>query len=230
MAPRNLSDGAGVRDGLRQQGVAEQGVGAGDFARIDVGFAGVAGGVDHEGGALAAQVSEQVLEARVIELGAGERDEGDLATVKFGGEGAADKSRSSEQENHAKICSGGISGLSVAEAAGFGDDALKVVAIFAVGHPTDGGGEGGQREEAAAEGGFLGATDLDALPFLDGLHVGGGFVEAAAGAGVEPCEPAREPADAHRAAAEIDVVDVGDFELPRGEGFNARAMATTSLS
>ena len=68
MAPRNAGGRASLGDGLRQEGVALQGVGAGGFAGIHVGLAGVSGGIDHKSGPRALQMFEQNLEAGVISL------------------------------------------------------------------------------------------------------------------------------------------------------------------
>ena len=68
----------------------------------------------------------------------------------------------------------------------------EVVAVFAFGHGGEEVLELVDGEEVAVEGGFLGAAELDALAFFDGLDVGGGFVEAGAGASIEPGGAATE--------------------------------------
>jgi hypothetical protein len=68
----------------------------------------------------------------------------------------------------------------------------EVVAIFAGGQR---GGEGFKLvdgEKATIKRGLLWAAELHALALLDGLNVGGGFVEAGAGARVEPSGAAAE--------------------------------------
>ena len=51
------------------------------------------------------------------------------------------------------------------------------------------------------------------LAFFDGLHVGGSFVEAAAGAGVEPGKTASKAINPEIALAKVSEIHVGDFKL-----------------
>ena len=69
MAPRHAGVGAGRGDGAGQDGVAGQALGLVQFAGVDVGLAGVAGGVDEEGRFLAAEQFRQRGPVGVVKVG-----------------------------------------------------------------------------------------------------------------------------------------------------------------
>jgi len=96
------------------------------------------------------------------------------------------------------------------------EEAFEIGTVLAAGKATDELAKLFDGDESAVEGGFLGAADLDALTFLDGLDVGAGLVEGSAGAGIEPGEASREFLDPEGAAAEVLHVDVGDLEFSAG--------------
>ena len=69
------------------------------------------------------------------------------------------------------------------------------------------------------EGGFFRTAKLDALPFLDGLHVSRGVMQAAARPCVQPRKAAVQPPNPQLAAAQILHVHIGDFKLATGRRF-----------
>src|SRR5215472_5041687 len=73
--------------------------------------------------------------------------------------------------------------------------------------------EFGQLQEPATKGGFLRTADLDALPFLDRLNVGGSLVEAVTGPGVEPGKPAAKPVHAQTTALEVFDIHIGYLQF-----------------
>src|SRR5437016_436666 len=77
----------------------------------------------------------------------------------------------------------------MAQVFGFGDDALEVATVFAVGELRTEGLDLCKGKKPLPKRSFLRTTDFHTLPFFDGLHVGRGFMQAAAGAGVQPREP-----------------------------------------
>jgi hypothetical protein len=70
VAPRHAGVGAGLRDGAGKDGVAEQALGFVQLAGIDVGFAGVACGVDQEFGLILQQGGPQDVDVGVVQIGA----------------------------------------------------------------------------------------------------------------------------------------------------------------
>ena len=66
----------------------------------------------------------------------------------------------------------------------------KVFPVLAGRHPRNHLLKSGNRQLPAQKRRFLGTADLDAGALLDGLHVGGGFVQTRTGTGVEPGEAA----------------------------------------
>ena len=71
----------------------------------------------------------------------------------------------------------------------------------------------GQLEKTAAEGGFLRATNFDARPFFNGLHVCAGFMQAAARAGVQPRKATRQPLHAQFSPPQIRDIQIRDLQL-----------------
>jgi len=105
--PRDAGGGAGVGNRLWQQGVALEGVGPGSFAGIHVGFAGVAGGVQDEGGAGVTQQLEQHFEPGVIHVLAGKGGEGLVTLVQGLGKGLADITGGAEEKYHKGVSQAG---------------------------------------------------------------------------------------------------------------------------
>src|SRR5436309_16098970 len=100
MAPRCFRNQAGMGDGLREERVPDERLGPGLLADIDVGLAGVTGGVDQETGPGFAQEVEQEIVAGVIQIFAGEGGEGLPAFAQGFGEGLPDVTRGAEKNDH----------------------------------------------------------------------------------------------------------------------------------
>lgn len=77
MAPRHAGGGAGLGDAAGEDGVAVEALGLVELAGVDVGFAGIAGGVDEEGGLVGAESGGEDRGVGVVHLGALEVAEGD---------------------------------------------------------------------------------------------------------------------------------------------------------
>src|ERR1051325_145587 len=84
-----------------------------------------------------------------------------------------------------------------------GHDRREVIAVFALRHRVREAGELHERNKSAAKGRLLRAADLEAGALLDRLHVGAGFVEAAARACVQPRESAAQAIYPQRASPQI---------------------------
>ena len=110
------------------------------------------------------------------------------------------------------------------QAAGLSDDALEIASVFAIGQFARERLELFKGKKALFERRFLGASDFDALPFLNRLHVRRSFMQAAARAGVQPGKPARQPMHAQQATPQIFHVHISDCDgkvhgdLPPGRG------------
>ena len=101
----------------------------------------------------------------------------------------------------------------------FGEDAFEVASVVRAAGGADDEFEFGFIDEAAVEGDFFDAGDLEVLLVFDGGDVVACFEETGGGTGVEPCDAAAEEADFESAVVEVGVVEVGDFEFAASGGF-----------
>ena len=102
MAPGYAGRGAGLGDAAGKHGVAEKALGLVQFAGVDVGLAGVAGGVDEERGLFAA---EQVGEHRglgVVKVRPAQIAEGNALAREQGLIGGANETSASEEIDHGR--------------------------------------------------------------------------------------------------------------------------------
>jgi hypothetical protein len=76
VAPRHTDGGAGLGDAAGKDGVAVEALGFVELAGVDVGLAGIAGGVDEEGGLVGAEGGGEDRGVGVVDLGALEIAEG----------------------------------------------------------------------------------------------------------------------------------------------------------
>ena len=100
MAPGHAGVGAGLRDEAGQDGVAHEAFALVQLAGVDVGLAGVAGGVDEEFRPVAAQGGGEDRRAGVVELRAAQVAEGDALAREQRLVGLADVTGTSEQVDH----------------------------------------------------------------------------------------------------------------------------------
>src|SRR5579872_5861304 len=100
MAPWNAGGRASVGDGLRQESVALQGVGAREFTGIDIRLAGVSRGVDHKLRPHFLQKFEQNVEPGVVNLRAFRGSEGQVSLPKFARKGLTDISAGAKKKDH----------------------------------------------------------------------------------------------------------------------------------
>ena len=115
----------------------------------------------------------------------------------------------------------------LSEAFGFADDfMLEVVAIFALGHSSDQGLHLLHGDKTASKCCFLRTADLYALPFLDGLHVGGGVMETAAGSRVQPGKAPIQGQTRSCPARRYSMFTSVISSSPRAEGLSVCTMGT----
>ena len=69
MTPGDTGGGAGLGDAARKHGVAVEAIGLVELTSIDVGLAGVAGGVDEESGFISPQRGQERRRIGVVQLG-----------------------------------------------------------------------------------------------------------------------------------------------------------------
>jgi len=100
MSPGDLECRAGMSHDARQHGIAEQRFGPGGLAGVDIGLAGVAGGMDDERRTRLPEMVQQEPELAVIDLAPAERGRGDAPVLELGGERLADIPAGAEQKNH----------------------------------------------------------------------------------------------------------------------------------
>src|SRR3712207_999958 len=100
--------------------------------------------------------------------------------------------------------------------AAFSRPSAKEVRIVGLAHPVSRALQLFRGKIAEIKGDLLRHHYLHPLALLDGLHEGGGIVEAVVRAGVEPGKATPELSHAQLAPVQIRVVDVGDLELAAG--------------
>ena len=103
MAPRNAGGGARFGDAPGEDGVAVEAFGFVELAGVDVGLAGVAGGVDQEGGLIGAKGGGERRGIGVINLGALEVTERDTLLREKRLVSLANVAGTAEEVNHGKI-------------------------------------------------------------------------------------------------------------------------------
>ena len=103
MAPRDAGIGAGRGDGARQDGVAHDAIRLVQFAGVDVGLAGVAGGVDEEFRPVPAQRGGELGGAGVVEFRPAQAAKGQAAAMVPG--------RTALPMMHSALCSSQASTL-----------------------------------------------------------------------------------------------------------------------
>src|SRR5580765_283939 len=87
--------------------------------------------------------------------------------------------------------------------AGLFEHLFEIGAIFAIRQPGREFAQLFQGEKSLAEGGLLRAADFHALALFNRLYVGGSFVQAAAGAGIEPRKASAEAMHVQFSLAEV---------------------------
>ena len=103
MAPRDAGGGACGRDAAGDDSVAEEALGLVQLAGVDVGLAGVAGGVDQEIGFLAAEQSGERGGVGVVEFGPAQRSERDAPALQQGLIGRANVTGTAEEIDHGNL-------------------------------------------------------------------------------------------------------------------------------